>query len=593
MIAMNRQLLNRRAALRYVLSGAGIALLAACSAPAPQAPAQPTSAPAAPKPTTASAAAPTAAPAPTAAARPTTAPAAAAAPTSSVAATKLVISLPTPQYEGNEIRMMQQPDSVQWRPMYEYLVGFEAETGKLVPQLATDWAVADGGKTVTFNLRSGVQFHGSTATFSSKDVERVWKEIVREDSTFAQSAYWRKTVASIETASPTQVIFRLNQPDANFLHAISQAEAGMEMYSGADLDAKGGKPTMQSGPPAGTGPYQFKQRAEGQFVQYERVPYKHWRITPDFQQLELRWQKEASARLAALQSGEVQMASLPQDLLLQAQNGGFQVFTGKVPGSRQFFNIVGVFPTDWHDPSKGFKHPDTPLADVSVRRALSKAINRDELNTAFYGGKGKLLLNNPFDPTRLGWNPDWEKRFKDEYGYDPEAARKLLADAGYGASKPLRTTMFIESRFSGGDDVCQAVAGYWRDLGVDVTERKIEAGESNTLAQQYQIDNAFEIVSTGSAQLIGMAYNSYLGYTGVEYPDTDALVEQIYRTVDQTEQDKLWRQLGDIMYDRHMQMPLFWTPVEIVASAKTVAGYVFPGSSPGAYTHLENVKAAA
>jgi peptide/nickel transport system substrate-binding protein len=269
------------------------------------------------------------------------------------------------------------------------------------------------------------------------------------------------------------------------------------------------------------------------------------------------------------------------------------VFTGKVPGSRQFFNIIGVFPVDWHDPSTGFKHPDTPLMDVNVRKALSKAINRDELNKAFYGNKGKLLINNPFDPTRLGWNPDWEARFPAEYGYDPDAAKQLLADAGYNASNPLHTTMFIESRFSGGDDVCQAVAAYWRDIGVDVTERKIEAGESNTLAQQYQIDNAFEIVSSGSAQLIGMAYNSYLGYTGVEYPDTDALVEQIYRTVDQTEQDKLWRQLGDRMYDRHMQMPLFWTPVEIVANPKAVSGYVFPGSAPGAYTHLENVKAAA
>src|SRR5262249_2959371 len=249
-------------------------------------------------PTTA-AAAPTAAPV----AKPTTAPVAAPATAPAVAtsaANKLVISLPTPQYEGNEIRMMQQPDSVQWRPMYPDLVGFNADSGKLEPQLATDWSVDEGGKVVTFNLRSGVQFHNGAGEMTSKDVERVWKEITREDSTFAQSAYWRKTVASIETTSPTRVVFRLAQPDANFLHAISQAEAGMEIYSGADLDAKGGKPTMQSGPPAGTGPYQFKQRAEGQFIQYERVPYKHWRSTPDFAQLELRWQKEASARLAAL-----------------------------------------------------------------------------------------------------------------------------------------------------------------------------------------------------------------------------------------------------------------------------------------------------
>jgi hypothetical protein len=41
-----------------------------------------------------------------------------------------------------------------------------------------------------------------------------------------------------------------------------------------------------------------------------------------------------------------------------------------------------------------------------------------------------------------------------------------------------------------------------------------------------------------------------------------------------------------------MQMPLFWTPVEIVASPKFVSDYLFPGSSPGMYTHLENVKAA-
>jgi ABC-type transport system substrate-binding protein len=574
-----------------MLSGAGVALLAACAAPAP---AQPTSAPAAPNPapTTAPASAPTTPPAPASAptvapAAPTTAPAAASA-----AGKTLVISLPTPQYEGNEIRMMQQPDSVQWRPMYEYLVGFDAQTGKLVPQLATDWNVADAGKTVTFTLHPGVQFHGNAGEFSSKDVNRVWKEIVRDDSTFAQAAYWRKTVASIEMPSPTNVVFRLNQPDANFLHAISQAEAGMEMYSSDDLDAKGGKPTMQSGPPAGTGPYQFKQRAEGQFVQYERVPYQHWRITPDFQTLELRWQKEASARLAALQSGEAQMASLPQDLEVQAQGSGFQILTGKVPGSRQFFNVLGVYPVDYHDASKGFRHPDTPLADVNVRKALSKAINRDELNAAFYGGKGQLLVNNPFDPTRLGWNPDWATRFQDEYGFDVDAAKKLLADAGYSSSKPLSTTMFIEGRFSGGDDVCHSVAEYWRDIGVDVTEREIDAGQSNTLAQQYQIDNAFEIVSTGSAQLIGMAYNSYLGYTGVEYPDADVLVEQIYQTVDQTEQDKLWRQLGDLMFDRHMQMPLFWTPVEIVASPKFVADYVFPGSSPGMYTHLENVKAA-
>ena len=78
-----------------------------------------------------------------------------------------------------------------------------------------------------------------------------------------------------------------------------------------------------------------------------------------------------------------------------------------------------------------------PFDDVRVRKALQKAVNIDEINKTVFGGKGEVMYLDHFHPTRLGYNPNWEKRFPDAYGYDPEAAKKLLADAGYASGLTL------------------------------------------------------------------------------------------------------------------------------------------------------------
>ncbi len=91
----------------------------------------------------------------------------------------------------------------------------------------------------------------------------------------------------------------------------------------------------------------------------------------------------------------------------------------------------------------GLMFPDSPLLDVKVRKALQKAINLDELNKAFFGGKGQPMVQTHMHPNSPGWNPEWVSKFADEYGYDPAAARALLAEAGYSASKPLQTNLHL------------------------------------------------------------------------------------------------------------------------------------------------------
>ena len=141
--------------------------------------------------------------------------------------------------------------------------------------------------------------------------------------------------------------------------------------------------------------------------------------------------KEPSTRLAALLAGEVQLADLPQDLRGQATARGYKALAGKASSFRVFLRHFCCYLNDPADPSKGAMHPNSPLMDVRVRKALSKAIDRNELNKAFFGGEGVIAASVQINATRPGWDPSWERRFQDEYGYDPDAARKLLAEAGY------------------------------------------------------------------------------------------------------------------------------------------------------------------
>ena len=127
------------------------------------------------------------------------------------------------------------------------------------------------------------------------------------------------------------------------------------------------------------------------------------------------------------------------------------------------------------------------------------------MNKAFFAGKGEVMTLNAFHPTRPGWNPDWEKRYPNEYGFDPAKARALLAEAGYTASNPLNTTMFVHSL----PEYARRgrVGCHSRLLAVHRCEHRIRPRDSGTIREQtrtFSLSNNYEVRGTSSGLFTAM-----------------------------------------------------------------------------------------
>lgn len=507
-------------------------------------------------------------------------------------ARRLVVATLPPNAETNETRNVNTRDNWQIGPIYERLFANDARTGKRDPQLLAEWSLDIAGLAYKFKLRDGVTLHFDQGTLTSQDAITSFREQMREDSLKAQGVTLRSSVKDISAANDREFTIHLSRPAAEALFSIGQ----VDILSAKHLAAQG--PATLSSPVAGTGPYTLQERQQGSFIRFQRVPYQHWRVQPDFPELEMRFMKEPATRLAALIAGEAHVGDIPTELQQQAvARSGLQLINALASEQRVILVLYGPVYKNPADPSAGMNHADSPLGDVRVRRALSKAIDRDKLNTAFLGSKGTLMVQAHYTPNQPGWNPEWVRRFPDQYGYDAARARALLTEAGYGPGKPVQITLPVldVEGLSAGRDITEAIAGMWSAVGVDV---KLEAIQG---AQFTQLSNAGRLNS--HARLQGSGTDLYNGLTnfndgfragrtaGMAILAGDQAFKQAKETLDEKLQDQHLRAAGNAWFDQHHSVPLFWLPQEVVANTNVVGDYPFPGNVTGIWTHLEYIVA--
>jgi dipeptide transport system substrate-binding protein len=310
-------------------------------------------------------------------------------------------------------------------PVFDTLVRFEPSTRKIVPSLAESWEISADGLVYTFKLRPNVQFHSTgkytpTRTLNADDVLfsflRQWKpdhpfhSVGGATYDYFEDLSMPDLLKSIEAVDDMTVRFTLNKPQAPFLADLSMAFAAITSAEYADVMAKAGTAEAYDQAPVGTGAFELVSYRKDALLRYKAFD-AYWDGRPKLDNLIFAITPNAAVRLNKLQSGECHVMPFPNlaDLpkveadksLVLLQQEGFNV-------SFLTFNVQ-----------------KKPYDDVRVRRAMSMAIDKKTMVDAIYGNAGRVA-KNPLPPTIWGYNDAIV-----DIPYDPDAAVRLLAEAGY------------------------------------------------------------------------------------------------------------------------------------------------------------------
>ena len=310
------------------------------------------------------------------------------------------------------------------RQIYEGLVKYKGPTTEVIPALAEKWEVNKDGTVWTFSLHKGIKFHDgnpcdAAAIVWNFDRWRLSKHPQHENQIKAGQTFEyyeaqfggfdeKSLITKIEAVNPQTVRITLKNPQGPFLANLAMFV--FDIVSPKAVEKQG----LNFGKnPVGTGPFKFVEWKVGQEVILEaNKDYWDKAHAPKVQRVVIRNIKDNSQRLAALKAGEVHgfEGLNPDDVKVVRADPNLQIILRPT-------NTTGYV---------AFNYKVKELRDGRVRQAIAHAINKKAIVDALYGGTG--MVANQFQPPPL-WGHN--KELKD-YEYNPERAKQLLKDAGFG-----------------------------------------------------------------------------------------------------------------------------------------------------------------
>lgn len=339
--------------------------------------------------------------------------------------------------------------------VFEPLIRRDANQ-KLVPALATSWKAIDP-LTWEFKLRNGVRFHDGSP-FTADDVVFTLKRVPNVPNSPSLFATFTKPIVDVKVVDPHTLVFKTATPHVLLPSDIASVYIVSRLHGekASTEDYNSGKAAI------GTGPYKFAEYIPNQRVVL-KANYGYWGGEEPWDKITFKILSNSAARVAALLSGDVQMIeTVPtSDIAKLSQDKRFNL-ADKVSN-----RVIYLYPHQWSDKAAPFvttkdgKPLDkNPFKDTRVRKALSIAINRDAIVDRVMEKRAvaaSQLLPDSFYGTSKKLKPP---------KYDPEGAKKLLAEAGYPNGLAL-TIHGTNNRYINDDKIAQAIAQFYARAGID------------------------------------------------------------------------------------------------------------------------------
>ena len=435
--------------------------------------------------------------------------------------------------------------------MFDSLIWIN-DDGEIEPALAESWTVSDDGNVYTFTLRQGVTFHNGEE-FNADAVKFTW-----EAGKNPENAYFDQ----FELASDVRVVnsytieIEAPEPNALFLVQVGQwpmlppeyyTEVGFEGFAKA---------------PVGTGAFKLVEWVQGDRIVLERFD-DYWREGyPLLDRVVFRPITESSTRAAAIRTGDVDIVNRlsPTDAI--SLDGAPGVELVEYSNNRVYYIAFNNLTSGVGQPTE----------NVLVRQAMNYAVDKQGIIDALFEGKGAV-------PTALLVSGDvGYDDAVEPYAYDPQKAKDLLAEAGFGDGFSIGMACPSDA-YTNFSEVCEAVAAQLGEVGINAQLDVMESGSFWDLESTKQLPPMFgDSWSANSNEpsaydrLFGALGGDDASYSSWSDPMIDDLLAKVLTTLDDTARARVFT---DIQLQLHDDPPFIYLyqPITIEATSDRVVDY--------------------
>lgn len=339
--------------------------------------------------------------------------------------------------------------------MYDYLVGIN-EKMELDPALgiAYKWEEAPDHMSWTYYIRDGVTFHDGTPV-TLEDIKYSMETVMDEKNTVGPWVF-KPFVKGFEVVPPNKLVVHMIKPWILMPYYVSPVGEGVGVILPKKYLEEKGIEYFENHP-IGTGPYKFLEKKEGNYIKFVAQD-SHWRVgTPKYRHMTFKLMPEEGTRAAALQKGEVDIILVSISRAAELERAGFPI-REKIGDA----DLTLVF--------QRMYDPNNPLSKKKVRQALVYAIDKASIWKHVLQGRGRLIGHTVYLYTTSICYKDYPLT-----PYDPKKAKQLLAEAGYPNGFKLYFYS-VETTLPEQKLVNEAIADYWRAIGMDVTILEMDYG---------------------------------------------------------------------------------------------------------------------
>ncbi|WOI36574.1 ABC transporter substrate-binding protein [Alteromonas sp. CI.11.F.A3] len=444
--------------------------------------------------------------------------------------------------------------------LYDRLLDFDPDSGRIIPSVASSWLVSDDGLTYTFQLRKDVEFHTTSyftpsRNFNADDVifsidrwrltSHPYHYVSGGRYPYFESLGLAQNIASVERLNGYRVEINLKRRDSSFLANLATDFSVMLSQEYGEALLQQGLPNRIDQYPIGTGPFKFENYRKDHYIRYQRHQ-TYWGEQDNAERLIYDITPKSSLRLAKLMTGECDATAFPAQTELEIIRSRDDLLLAEKPGLN-----VGFWAFNTQRPP--FDNPD-------VRRALAAAIDKNTLLEAVYfdsATRAKTLL------PAASWA---FQNDADDTAYNPVLARKLLENAGVEPGFTMTIwAMPIERAYNpNAAKMAELIQRYLREVGVTATivsydwatfRRHLQEGLHDSVLIGWSADNGDPdnfyrpLLSCGA---IPSGTNRAMWCDS----DYDELLDKALQTEDLEARRLIYQQVNRLLYERLPLVPI-------------------------------------